>query len=543
MYFSLFGMHDFNWISTHIKRSLTQKLSDKYLALLCVLIFAFIIRMRFFFIESIWNDETFYIWFVLRSLKEPAYFLSERVAASSAYSFLFVIAFFKLIIKDAVIAGRAAALAFNLVGIVLIYLLGAEIKDRATGLGAAILLSVHSIYWFIGSKVLLDAPLATAFIFAAYSLIKFEKERNYFWAMVLALSIIVCITSKLPGLIIIPIIGLYFFLNYVLRKKPIQSILSLFKRKDFWVFAGACLLFWLPIVVLNLKKFGSIAATSSGAISTATSLVTEWAPTQGVSYITSITALPIVLTIYLIPFFLLGIVFCLIYRKREHWLLLSFLSFYVIYTILTGGMQEPRYFLPAFPIMLLISAYAAFELREYLVLFLKKNINKFIFIFVIILLAVPLYQEGLQLNIAKADSYTGYREAGEWISENIPSDAMIFAGSPGFIRLFSGYEFIPNVYRGDDGAGKLYSTILYYGFPDDRPAFEKLILENYDKDIYAEIDMWEWKNQKWVYPLTQEKIEYFQSLGFQIVHIIERDIQTVAGEQKAPVILILKLDK
>jgi hypothetical protein len=529
-----------HWVIRNFKEATVSFLSNKYnLMFVSVLLFALVIRLRFFFIESLWNDETFYIWYAVRSLNEPLYLLSERVITHSYYSFMSLIMFFKLFVNDALLAGRLAALVVNLFGIVLIYLLGSEFKDKATGLAAAILLSVHHIYWFIGGKVLVDAPLATAFIFVAYALIKFEKEKDYFWAAILGFSIAICVNTKLPGAIVFVILGTYFFLSYIVTKDPVNSVRKLLQRKDFWAFIVSTSIFLTPTATFNLLKFGSIVANKRGASGYALSLATEWAPTYGAGYMQSLYNLPMMLTLYVVPFVFLGVLFCLVYRDKKHWLILSFASYYVIYTILTGGAETPRYFLPAFPFMLLLAAYALFELRLYMQSILKIKLNRFIFIFIVLLLAVPLYQQGLQLHTSKQYSYTGYQEAGAWISENVPEDGFVFAGSPGFIRLFSGYEFIPGIF-GSEGSAE---GILYYGFPVDRASFEEIVREeSKTQDIYLEVDIWEYKNQQWVYPLDQEKIDYFYSLGFEVVNVIERDVATSSEMQKVPVILMLKLE-
>src|SRR3989344_3505975 len=148
------------------------------LAFLALLLFALIIRLKYLFVESLWNDETFYLWYAEDSLENPSYLVSKTVFGNTFYFFIIPVALLKLFVGDILLAGRLTALLFNLAGIILVYLVGTELRNKITGLVAAILLSVQSIYWFIGHKILLDAPLATSLLFAAFCLIKWEKKRD-----------------------------------------------------------------------------------------------------------------------------------------------------------------------------------------------------------------------------------------------------------------------------------------------------------------------------------------------------------------------------
>ena len=62
-------------------------------------------------------------------------------------------------------------------------------------------------------------------------------------------------------------------------------------------------------------------------------------------------------------------------------------------------------------------------------------------------------------------------------------------------------------------------------------------------DVYLEVDMWEYTQPSWYYPLSQESINYFLSLGFKPVKTVEREIPTNKGLSKLSVILIFKKEK
>jgi hypothetical protein len=140
------------------------------------------------------------------------------------------------------------------------------------------------------------------------------------------------------------------------------------------------------------------------------------------------------------------------------------------------------------------------------------------------------------MNQSKADSYVGFREAGEWLAQNVPEDAVVYAGSPAAIRLFYGEEYLNEGYA--EGFGSVDGKI-YYGFPATKQEFEQQLLTR-PSNVYLEVDIWEYKNQQWMYPLSQENFDYLASLGFEPVYAVEREIPTQTGIQNVPVIYILK---
>jgi len=521
-----------------LKGKIYRFFKDKHnLVFTAVFIIALILRLKFITQESIWNDETFYIWFALRFMKDSSYFLASRFGGTQF--FILLITFFKLFTNNAVAAGRITALFFSMAGIIIIYKLGKVIKDKTTGLIAAILLSVHHLYWFIGNKVLLDTPSATMFLFTAYCLIMYEKKRTKLWIILFPLSIALTLMTKASNILIIPLILIYFFFVYLLEpiisKKNIKkSLTKLFKRKSLYLVIILTLIFLIPYFINSLASFGNLVPFSSGLGGTTTSFVTSTAE-RGTNYFGTLTQFPFFLTWYIIPFFIIGLILNLIYRKKTDYLLISWLFYLVLFTILTGAITIPRYGLPVIPIMLLIAALAISEIRIMINKFTKLKINPFIFVAIAILLAIPFYNMGNNLFISKSYTYTGYEEAGQWAKENIPEDSFFIVGSPGFIRLFSGYEFIKGTF-GEEGEE---NGTIYYGLPATSEEFEQLLTTT-NKEIYLEIDMWEYVNQGWAYPITQEKLNYIQSLGFQPIYVVEREVPTSEGLKKTGVIFIFK---
>ena len=537
-------------------------LSDKYnLTFLAVLLSALAIRIPYLFIESIWNDETFYLWYADNSLSNPSYWFSKTMFTNSFYSVMIPIAIFKLIVGDIVLAGRLATLIFSIAGLILVYLMGIELKSRLTGLIAAILLSVQPMYWLIGSKVLLDVPLTTSFLLAAFCFIKWLQFKNKFWSIALAVSMIIVIETKLSGLLIAPVLGIYGILSLstllLSKNHPLNKtrLLNLLKKKStyipFLILLLLLILLLIPYFIGSQIYYNQFISSPTGPISTAISMAKDFAE-RGAPYSESLFSLNKFFTSYINFFLAIGLIFMLVYRRKIDLIVISFAFYYIIYTVLTGGIVELRYGLPAIPFMILMVAFGLEESVHLVKTAVIKTEDKlhtnkklaFAIIIIALLLAYPFYGAAERMFAAKSSNYLGYQEAGAWIRENVPSDAVIFAGSPGHIRLFSGYNFV-NGTRNDEG--KLDGNI-YYGFKPDAnltgtPEMFVGFVKTLDKEIYLEVDIWEYSNQEWMYPLTKEKLTFLSKLGFKRVYTVFRDISTENGVIKMSVIIILKRDK
>ena len=501
-------------------------LNSKYnLAFLVVLIAGIFIRLKYLFIESIWHDEAAYMWQAGQLLNFN--YIGTRIQEPLG---LGVIWFYDLFLHPFT-AGRLMGLTFSVAGIILIYLLGTEIKDKFIGIIAALLLTFHHLFWYLSEKALLDVPLTTMFILVAYLLIKSEKTPNCnlkflpkiiqknFWPILLGSSLIASVVTKQAGILEVVYVLIYFLITRM--HKIVKDKVAMFAL-------GIPLGFILIGTVAYYILFRSFLLSKFFRY-----LFGMRSLSQPFNFVGII---PFVLTWYIIPLFVIGMVFALIYRRKSDlMLLLWFWVFFIFFSINIGG-PLPRYLLPILPAALILAAIALDEIRIYLKQILNVSIPKFVFIIIVIFFCFTFYQQGDEMNLSKADSYVGFRDAGEWLAQNVPEDAVVYAGSPAAIRLFYGEEYLNEGYSTGFGSpdGK-----IYYGFPATKQEFEQQLLTRPD-NVYLEVDVWEYKNQQWMYPLSQENFEYLMSLGFEVVHVIEKELPTQTGVQNVPVIYILK---
>jgi len=218
--------------------------------------------------------------------------------------------------------------------------------------------------------------------------------------------------------------------------------------------------------------------------------------------------------------------------------------------------------LPLLTIGIIFAVFAIFELASYISSLTPKkmkNVVKFVLIIAgVALISFQYFSIADPLVAGKSGSYAGHVEAGQWLKENMNGEAILFAGSPRMMRAFTEKEFYN---QGPDDSpisggpvrwlrGERYHE-NYQNWdynevvnPDARINFEEDVVNlTKSHDLFIEIDIWEFTQPRWYFPIKQESINYFIGQGFSLVHIIEREVQTQNGLQKMPVIFIFKKER
>jgi len=509
---------------------------NKYnLAFLFILALAIYIRIRYFFIESIWPDEAIYAWHGLQLSQNPLYFFSEQLAAEHPPLIPIFIALFNYVFSIE-FAAKLVNPLFGILGIILIYLVGKELKNEFVGLLAAVMLSFHHLHWFFSSRILLDVPLTTMFTLTAYCLIKYEKSQSRKWLWFLGISMALTYWTKFTGILVVVFVGLYFLItNFKTWKDSKFTPTKALIKKVVFPFL-IFLLFISPLLIRDFVITGTppLYSPDSRIVQDAFNVINLFYLQQ----------LPFLISWYIIPFAFLGLLFIFLYRKKGDWLLLSLLLTFFLFFTFVSQSRVPRYVMPALPALFIMASFAIVEILLFLKSIIKIDpkifkwikVGVFLIIFLIyspiaipILGYGPLYERGLNLQESKVWSYTGFNEAGEWIKTNAPDDAILYAGSNRAMSFYS------------DRAYENYGgTLRVLRMSEEE--FRNQIAEE-TKEVYLEVDMWEWGQPDWVYPLSQEKLNNIINMGFEPVKFVERELPTQQGLVKQPIIFIFKLNK
>ena len=525
-----------------IKIKAVSFLKNKWnLAFLIVLFFALLIRLKYIGQESIWNDAAVHLWIVIKAFKDPLTIFSTEYIMSDYATIHTLTLLFYTFTKNLLIAGKITAILFGIAGIVFMYLLGSELKEKFTGLIEAALLGFHHLFWFYGVRLLADGPLVTMVVIILYCLVKLEKEKTLFWGVCSALVFLGSWLTKKQGIL--------FFTSFLIY-------LIVFKRKEM-IKSKAILVSWLiPVssVILGTLIFGSYFIGKFVTIFTRLPGLYE-------SGLNATKHFVWVFSWYLLVPIVLGALLLLIYKKKEYYLSLVFFLFYWFSFEMIIRMPEDRYLLPLLPMGILFAVFGLIEISNYLVLFinqkkLRNYVGKGVVVLFIIFVCWHFYTLGDPLIYSKSSSYAGHQEAGQWLKENVPDGTPIFVGSPRMARPFIERDYAgPTDYpRTDQGGSLWYLRAPRYLGRDNkhdpqnpergREAFEKDLAELLKKnDVYLEIDIWEYTQPSWYFPINQNSVNYFMGLGFQLIKVVEREINTQQGLQKMPVIFIFKKEK
>jgi 4-amino-4-deoxy-L-arabinose transferase-like glycosyltransferase len=506
-----------------IANKLLAFLDDRYnQVFLLVLILGVALRLKYFAMQSLWNDASVHLWYSLKILMEPSFIFTSNFLGGDYVIPQFITSFFYLFTRDIFISGKLMALTYAIIGIIFIYLLGSEISNKQVGIIAALLFSFNPLFWFYSIRPLADAPLATMFVVVAYCVVKLEKEKNMFWSVATTAAIFFAMLTKQPAIILL----VSFFIYAIIRKD-----LFLKHRALKTCFIQTLGLFVLANIVFYTLFKKIIASLFITKIFNLEGLLQGFEVLRYFPHIFS----------YLVLVFLVIALFLILFYKQNKYgfILLSTFIFYLYFEFFVRSALD-RYILPIIPFAILIAAFGISEVAQLLKLVTKIQYVQVLFIVLTcIFICTAHYNYGTQLIEGRTNSYVGYSEAGEWVKENVPEDAILFAGSWRSMRVFAERE----VYHSYPEA-KLNSIVnLRSESYRERAPFERdlAIAISKGKSVYIEIDIWEYTQPDWYYPLSQESINYFQNLGFVPVYIVEADMSTPEGIQSTPAIIILKL--
>ncbi len=459
------------------------------LLFLLVLLIAYF-RIQYSFGESVWVDESVYMWQGYRLLHSPSLMLSLDYYGNTPFPLL-VMAFFNLF-TNRLIAGRLTVYFFSLLGIFLVYLIGRMLKDEYVGFLAALLLTFNQAHWFFGSRTLMDIPEATMVSLCVYLFLRYEKERSTMNLILLLLSLIATVETKIPAILIFPAIALYYFLPFIIApRKFLENIYTIMKEKTSIYLLGGTFFIFLLSLFFDKERFLFFVHTAE-ALS---------------PRITFIVKLPAMFSYTVIFFLIIGILLILFYRKWDAIAILCVFFTYLGAFSLFPSQSDVRHILPIVPLGMIIASFAYFELSTFVKPFFELPFLEWGLLIIGCIFVISLYDSGIALNNDKSYSYTGYYEAGQWLAENLPNGSLAYVSSQGPIRLFSGLG-----YRTENGPLRQIQT-----FGEGRvPNFSKAQLP-----IYLHIDTWE-RGPTWSSPITKEKLQALQAQGFKVVKTVTR---------------------
>ena len=416
-----------------IYKKIDKYLDDKRnLVLIGLLVFAFFIRLYYFFLtknQPLWWDEAEYL-LEARHLAIGTPNTGWGMVRPILFTWIATL-FFKVGLGE--ISLRVLMLVISFFGVFLVYLVGKEIYDKNVGLIAAFIISVFYMSLFYSARMLVEVPSLTAGLLLVYVFYKgYVKNKNkhliWFLGPISAICFMLKYTTAIFALIIIA---------YLL----ITEKLNFLKNRNLWIAVVLGFITLLPYLIWNWVVYGGPLTSLNAALFGISPADRNQELSQVV--LTHIKSIPNYLhSIFLIMFIIglstlykLTIGFDLI-NKKEHQNLRSdlFIFIWVIFTFITAAViidiYEDRYIMGIFPAMFFITAKGILLIYEKI----KKNSKIIAISIILIIMAIGGYQllnHSDDIIKIKLYSYIDFKLAGTWIKENSkPDDIIVGSGVP-----------------------------------------------------------------------------------------------------------------
>lgn len=462
-----------------------------------IIIVSLFVGLRYINMDSVWPDEAFYAWNGYNLIKEP-FHITDEMLKTPVYV-PFVIIGFLSIFMDKFIAAKLMVLLFSIIGICSTFVIGKMLKNELVGFLAAGFMTFNAIVMFLSTRALTDIPIAAMMALCVLMLFKYEQEKHWKWGLIFGLCITGMFYTKMSGIIFIPVLGLYFILTR--RTKIFKEL----KNKKFLALLGVGTATFVPFFIFNIIKFGSLLPSSLAVYSTY-----HFFEGGRLYYITN---MPAFVSWWMVLFLLIGLLFAVLNFKRPKQLTLVLWFIIGLSVISCFGEKDLRYFGPIMPAIFLLIAYGVSMLKF-------NSISEWVIVGLAAVFMISSFGGGINHIESKAALYTGFREAGEWMNTFVPESAVVYAGSERAIRSFGDLQ-----YEEYGGNVKL--------FPQNISDFKNQV-EN-QSNVYLEIDVWEYTQPGWVYPMDANKVNELLNMSFKINYVVQRNV----SGQLYPVVMIL----
>lgn len=345
--------------------------------------------------------------------------------------------------EEAILISRFFSASFSLLLIPLIYFIGKKLKDQATGLVGAFLVTVGTgcIQYAHFGTFEMWLTMLSALLFLL--VLELKRESGYRIVVLTALVFGAGLATKVSHLLLLPIplLALVYTQFYKIKKEKFWRNLKIFIRKIilFFVFSFLVFLITNPFIFLDFNEFsGSMKYESSVALGTLPVFYTgefKYAIPVVFQFFHSYPFLlnPLLTVLFVFAFIYILILSILKRQKKYLLLLLFFLALFVPQAFIYA--KWTRYLVPTLPFIYLIIALAFSSIWK-----IGSKAGKFLFVILWIVSCIF----GVSYFITAFVHQDTREAAAEWAKSNIRSDARIISEvyDMGIVPFNSGF---PNI--------------------------------------------------------------------------------------------------
>jgi len=385
------------------------------------------------------------------------------------YISLALASFFTRGLKD--VTGEIVVFIFGLIGIIMTYLLGKELRNRTTGIIASLFVAFQPTYAFISGRILNDVPMISMLITAFYFFLRGEKRNEIRSTYLAGFFAALAMLMKISSIAVMPSIVIY-----LIWKKKLKWL----KEKKYWIMFLVFILTFSTWIIRNIvvgKEFFPFSLYF-GRLEPGEHTLDVEPPTYYIKNF--IPMFSIILTILFLLSLFLGLINA--YKKQEL-LIIWFFLFFILITLQT--VKVPRYLLPVLPTIALISAYNL----DLITNIFKKNllIKYVLIIFILTLYVVPNFKYSTTLIKERASGFCGLKEMGELLNLITTPNETIMCASNTQMHWYSDRNVV--------------------SFPENETNFDSFIEEN--NVSYIVVDVWERTAPKYVFNNGRVWMPYF----------------------------------
>lgn len=322
-------------------------------------------------------------------------------------------------------AARLLSVAFGIGAVVLTYALGFRLYGRRAGLLGAALLAVMPYHVIVTRQALLDGPEVFFATLVLYALVRYSVTPTRLWILALAGSLGLTFLTKETSALLLGSVFAYFALDPEIRVKFVDLI------------AGGLLFGAMAFAYPLSIAFGGAAPTSGSFV--------VWQllrrPNHGYGFYASSVGPAIGIVVLVTALF--GLVFL---RHRWSWretLLLSWIGVPVVF-FEVWPVKGYQYLLPIAPAVAVLAgrALASLSRRRVSESAWQVAVRAVVVIVVAVSGVVPSWSRisaTPQRFLAGSGGLPGGREAGRWVSENIPVGAQMLTIGPSMANVIEFY--------------------------------------------------------------------------------------------------------
>tara|TARA_Y100000034_G_scaffold133755_1_gene200186 strand:- start:1097 stop:2656 length:1560 start_codon:yes stop_codon:yes gene_type:complete len=424
------------------KEKVKEWLKDPYnLILVGILVFAFLIRIYFFFLtknQALWWDEAEYM------LKAKTIFRGTPTTGLAAIREAFIPYIWSVFywFANGEVLIRFFQVIVSTFTVFMTFIVGRQLLNKRIGLFAAFFMSISPIQIFFTNRVLTYLWSPMVYLLAIYFFVKgYRSEKNkylYISMIFLALGMISYFNVFFLTIVI------FLFLLYMKGFK-------LFKQKRWWksllvfvVVISPFIIYYLSTIGLPLPRFKQFQVVGQRSLDGSYLPFIEWF--NYFDQIPRILGNPAFFGMPVFLFFLIGclslieiiLAYDLIKKSRSLenkfflwlWVLVPILMLTLIEIVQNSMVFYDAFLIPLYPAFAIVSGIGF----NYIFRFLKKyskTILKLVIFALIILSILSTVPYASSLIKAKVNSYDTLKDAGFWIKENSnPEDKILTQAMP-----------------------------------------------------------------------------------------------------------------